>query len=306
MTRPPFLRLSDEVRDALDIGAPVLALESTLITHGMPFPRNLETARGAEAAARARGATPATIAVLDGQARVGLEPAVLEALARSGQGVIKAAAHDLGHVIAAGGTAGTTVSATLRLASLAGIQVFATGGIGGVHRGAATSFDVSADLHELARCPVALVSAGCKSVLDIPATLEVLETLGVPVIGYGTREFPAFFSRTSGATLTTSVDTPDEIARVYRTERALARPGGILVANPIPAEHELPAHEVQAWLDEALAAMATAGVTGKAVTPFLLQALVDRSGGRTLEANVRLIEHNAAVGAQIACALVKG
>ena len=306
MPLPPSLSCSEEVRAALDAGAPVLALESTLITHGMPYPRNLETARGAEDTARAQGATPATIAVVAGQARVGLTPAALEALARSGQGTIKAAAHDLGHVIAAGGTAGTTVSATLRLASLAGIQVFATGGIGGVHRGAATSFDVSADLHELARCPLALVSAGCKSVLDIPATLEVLETLGVPVIGYGTDHFPAFFSRSSGARLTARVDSPEALAGVYRAERDLGRPGGILVANPIPAEHGLPADEVQAWLDEALAAMATAGVTGKAVTPFLLQALVTRSGGRTLEANVRLIEHNAAVGARIACALAEG
>lgn len=309
MTRVPELTVLPAVADALRERRPVVALESTIVTHGMPYPRNLETARAVEAAVREHGAEPATIAVLDGTPRVGLEPGELERLAAAGSGgpgegsVVKASRRDLPAVVAAGGSAGTTVAATMRLAHLAGIRVFATGGIGGVHRGAETTFDISADLDELATTPVAVVSAGAKAILDLPRTLEVLETRGVLVVGYGTDEFPAFFSRTSGLALDHRVDTPAGLAAVVAAHLALGGRGGILVANPVPAADELPAADVAASIDRAVAEAEQAGVGRKELTPYLLGRILELTGGRSLTANIALVRNNAALAAQVAAEL---
>lgn len=309
MTRVPALTVLPAVADALHQGRPVVALESTIVTHGMPYPRNLETAREVEAAVREHGAEPATIAVLDGTPRVGLESAELERLAAAGSGgpgegsFVKASRRDLPAVVAAGRSAGTTVAATMRLAHLAGIRVFATGGIGGVHRGAETTFDVSADLDELATTPVAVVSAGAKAILDLPRTLEVLETRGVLVVGYGTDEFPAFFSRTSGLALDHRADTPAELAAVVAAHLALGGRGGILVANPVPVAHELPAADVAASIERAVAEAERAGVGRKELTPYLLGRVLELTGGRSLAANIALVRNNAALAAQVAAEL---
>jgi pseudouridine-5'-phosphate glycosidase len=293
-----------EMREALAVGMPVVALESTIITHGMPAPRNLETARQVEEEVRAAGALPATIAILDGRIRIGLEAAELERLADEKE-VAKVSRADLPAVLAAGGVGSTTVAATMICAELAGIRVFATGGIGGVHRGAGESFDVSADLQELARTPVAVVCAGAKAILDLAKTLEVLETFGVPVIGYGCDELPAFYSRGSGLLVPLRRDSAAEIAAVMATKWRLGLGGGLVVANPIPREAEIPAAEIAGHIETALAEAARQGVQGKAVTPFLLARLEQLTGGASLEANVALVRSNARLAAEIAGAFAE-
>jgi pseudouridylate synthase len=282
-------------------GRPLVALESTIITHGMPWPANVETARAVEDEVRAAGAVPATIAVTGGAIHVGLESAALETLARA-EGVAKLSRADLAVALARGETGATTVAATMICAHLAGIEVFATGGIGGVHRGAETSFDVSADLQELAATPVTVVASGAKAILDLPKTLEVLETLGVPVIAFGQDAFPAFWSRDSGLKAPLRMDRPEEIAAAARMRRRLGLPGGQLVANPIPEADEIPAAELAPVIEEALAAAAAEGVAAKAVTPWLLARIVEATGGASLRANVALVRANARLAARIAAA----
>jgi pseudouridine-5'-phosphate glycosidase len=281
-----------------------VALESTIITHGMPYPQNVETARAVEAIVRTEGAVPATIAVIGGRIAVGLDAKTLDKLG-SAKGVTKASRRDLAAAIVAKADAGTTVAATMAIAARAGIPVFATGGIGGVHRGAETTFDISADLVELSRTPVAVVCAGCKSILDVGKTLEYLETQGVPVVGYGTDEFPAFYARTSGFKLDHRFDTPEAIAEVIRTERRLGSTSGILIANPIPEADALDPKEMEAEILVALREAEQAGVAQKEVTPFILKRLHAGSGGRTLGPNIALIKNNAALAAKIAVALAR-
>ncbi|MDU8944985.1 pseudouridine-5'-phosphate glycosidase [Ovoidimarina sediminis] len=296
--------LSPAVERALDTGGPVVALESTIITHGMPWPRNLETALAVEEAVREGGAEPATIAVLGGGLHIGLDRPALTALAQA-EDVAKLSRADLAVCMAGGGTGATTVAATMIAARLAGIEVFATGGIGGVHRGAAESFDISADLQELAQTPVTVVAAGAKAILDLPLTLEVLETLGVPVIAVGQDALPAFWSRTSGLAAPLRLDTPREIARAHRMRAALGLPGGQLVANPIPAEHEITAETLAPVIETALAEAERNNVRGKDVTPFLLDRVYKATEGASLEANIALVLNNARLGAEIACELSK-
>ena len=293
--------LSPEVAEALATGAPVVALESTIITHGMPWPANVETALAVEDAVRAGGAVPATVAILAGKPRAGLTRAEIEALGQRSD-VAKASRRDMAALVARGADGATTVAGTMIVAARAGIPVFVTGGIGGVHRGATRTLDVSADLTELARTPVAVVCAGVKSILDVGLTLEVLETYGVPVIGYGTDRFPAFYVPDSGFGVPLRADTPQEVAAVVRAQRALAL-GGLVVANPIPAEHALAGEAIEAAIAESLAEADRQGVRGKDVTPFVLADLNQRTAGASLVANVALVKHNAALGAAIAVAL---
>lgn len=304
MTTAPALplRLSDEVAQALAQGAAVVALESTIITHGMPYPQNLETARRVEAEVRAAGAVPATIAVIAGEIRVGLEDAALEALAQA-RGVAKLSRADLAACLATGGTGATTVAATMICAARAGVGVFATGGIGGVHKGAEDSFDISADLQELAQTPVTVVAAGAKAILDLPKTLEVLETLGVPVIAVGQHAFPAFWSRDSGLPAPLRMDAPEQIAAAQRMRAALGLPGGQLVANPVPEGDEIAAETLAPLIAQAQSEAEAQGIAGKAVTPFLLQRLFELTDGRTLASNIALVLNNARLGARIAAAL---
>jgi len=297
-----LLSIAPEVSAALAAGRPVVALESTIISHGMPYPQNLQMARRVEAIIREEDAVPATIAVADGRIHVGLGDALLERLATA-KDVAKLSRRDMGAILAAGGLGATTVAATMIAAHLAGIRVFATGGIGGVHRGAETSLDISADLEELARTPVAVVCAGAKSILDLPKTLEYLETRGVPVIGYGTDTLPAFFCRSSGLALALRRDTPEEVAAVLAAQAALDFPAGAVIANPIPEAHALPEAEINAVIAAALADADRDGIAGKAVTPYLLARIVALTDGRSLTANIALVEHNARVGARIAKAL---
>jgi len=302
-----MIEVAPEVAAALADGRGVVALESTIISHGMPYPDNLATARAVEAVVRDHGAVPATIALVDGRVRVGLDDAALERVASGGDEgsaeVGKASRRDLPVFVARKATAGTTVAATMYLAHRAGIGVFATGGIGGVHRGAERTMDVSADLLELGATPVTVVCAGAKSILDLPRTLEVLETQGVPVVGVGTDEFPAFFTRESGLAVPHRVDSVAELAAVVAAHRDLGLPGGILVANPIPVADAVPAAEIGARIEEALADADRAGVTGKDVTPYLLGRIVELTGGRSLAANVALVRNNAALAAQLAVAV---
>jgi len=295
------LALHEEVAAALAEGRPLVALESTVIAQGLPYPRNLEAAVRMEVALRAAGAVPAMAAVLSDRITLGLTAAELERLAR-GKGFAKASRRDLARLVASGGDGATTVSATMVVAQAAGIPIFATGGIGGVHRGAAESHDISADLTELARTPVAVVAAGAKAILDLPATLEVLETAGVPVVGYGTDSFPAFYARDSGLPLEARVDTPAEAAALLQAQRDLGLATGILIANPPPEEVAIPREMLEGWIGQALNDSTARGVRGKAVTPFLLARLSELSGGRTLEANLALLESNARVAAEIAVA----
>ncbi len=297
----PMLRLTDEVRDALGGGGPVVALESTIISHGMPYPDNVAMARDVEQIIRDLGVTPATIAVLDGVPRIGLDDEGLELLG-SGDSVRKVSIRDLPYVVARGEHGATTVASTMRLAALAGIRVFTTGGLGGVHRGAGTSFDVSADLTELSLTPVTVISAGVKSILDIAPTLEKLETLGVPVLGYGTDEFPAFYTRSSGYDVPLRVDTPEEVADQMRAKDALGIAGGISVANPIPEADEIPRERIDEIIEQALADLARLGVTGKDITPYLLGRIVEITGGASLTANIALVRNNAHLGALVAAA----
>lgn len=292
------LDIRPEVAEALAAGRPVVALESTLVAHGLPYPRNLETARNAEARVRRAGAVPATVGVTGGRLCVGLTAAELERFAR-GDAIAKLSSRDLAAAIAGGGDGATTVAATLVAAHLAGIRVFATGGIGGVHRAGTTRLDISADPIEMARRPVAVVSAGAKAILDLPATLEVLETNGVPVIGYATDEFPAFYCRHSGLELDTRADSPAAVARLMAVHWALGS-GGLLVANPPPESAALDRIEVERLIEQATKAALSAAVAGKRLTPFLLARLNAASGGRTLKANIALIEANVDLGARIA------
>jgi len=301
MTNLP-LSLSAEVRAALEAGLPVVALESTIITHGMPYPQNLEAARAVEAEIRAAGATPATIAVMGGQILVGLEDAALDALARTPD-ALKLSRADLAACIASGRTGATTVAATMICAELAGIEVFATGGIGGVHRGAELSFDISADLRELAHTRVTVVAAGAKAILDLPKTLEVLETLGVPVIAVGQDEFPAFWSRGSGLPAPLRMDSAAEIAAAHRMRERIGLPGGQLVANPVPAADEIPLAEIMPAVEVALAEAAAQGIAAKSVTPFLLDRIFALTEGRSLMANIALVRNNARLAAAIAIEL---
>jgi len=283
-------------------GRPVVALESTIITHGMPFPQNVETARAVEAVVRAEGAEPATIAVLDGALHAGLEPEALDRLGRATD-VMKLSRADFAYALAAGRTGSTTVAATMIAARMAGVDVFATGGIGGVHRGAEGSFDISADLTELARTDVIVVCAGAKAILDLPKTLEVLETNGVPVIAYRTDRLPAFWSRDSGLAAPLRMDTALAIANHARARRACWLSGGTLVANPVPLLAEIPAAEIDGFIVRALADAEEQGITGKAVTPFLLGRMFDLTEGRSLTANIALVKNNARLAAEIAKAL---
>lgn len=298
------IHYSTEVAAARASGAAIVALESTIITHGMPFPQNVETARLVEDDVRAAGAVPATIAVLDGKLHVGLEPETLEALGQA-QNVAKLSRADMAACIATGGTGATTVAATMIAAHLAGIHVFATGGIGGVHRGAEHSFDISADLHELAQTPVTVVGAGAKAILDLPKTFEVLETLGVPVIAYGQDRLPAFWSASSDLPAPLRMDTPEDIARAQQTRTAMGLQGGQLVANPIPKADEIPSEVLHPIITQALQEAEARGITAKAVTPFLLGRIFELTEGRSLTANIALVRNNARLAAQIAIAMTK-
>ena len=296
------LHRSPEVAEAQRTGAPVVALESTIITHGLPAPQNLQVARQLENAVRTNGAIPATIAVLQGQLHIGLDDTQLTQLAQA-KDVAKLSRADLAVCLAQGGTGATTVAATMIAARAAGIEVFATGGIGGVHRGAETSFDISADLQELAQTPVTVVAAGAKAILDLPKTLEVLESLGVPVIACGQDDFPAFWSRSSGLPAPLRLDTAAEIARAHATRAALGVAGGQLIANPIPVADEIPRAEIDQAIAIALADAETQDITGKAVTPFLLDRIYHLTEGRSLTANVSLALNNARLAARIAAEL---
>ncbi len=302
MTRG-WLVVSDEVRAALDAGHAVVALESSLIAQGLPVPHNLETALAAEAAVRESGAVPATTALEGGRLVVGAHRELLERLADPERTVAKAGSRDLGPLLASGALASTTVSATMRAAHLAGIAVFATGGIGGVHRGASLSHDVSSDIDELAATPVAVVSSGAKSILDLPATLELLETRRVPVVGYGVDELPAFYSTTSGLRLAHRVDGPVAAARAIAAHRAVPGAGGILLVQPPPADLAIDAAEVDAWIVDAMRDAHERGIRAAAVTPHLLSAIAVASGGRTLEVNIGLIVNNARTAGEVASAL---
>jgi pseudouridylate synthase len=291
----------EDVTAALRSGAPVVALESTVIAHGLPWPHNLDTARKMESAVRGEGAVPATIAVLEGRMVVGLSSEQLTSFAEA-EGVVKVSRADLGAVLASRKTGATTVAGTMLIAARAGIRMFATGGIGGVHRGAELSFDISADLTELARTPVAVVCAGAKAILDLPRTLEALETLGVPVVGYRTSEFPAFYVRESGLPLNARVDTPEEAASLMNAHWGTGLSSGIVFCNPPPADCALKKQEVEALIERALNSAAAAGIRGNGVTPYLLDYLSKESQGRTVETNISLLVCNARVAAQIAAA----
>lgn len=297
-------RLGEEVADALSEGRAVVALESTIISHGMPYPANVETARGVETVVREAGAVPATIALIDGELRAGLDAESLDRLG-SDKGVVKASGRDLAAVMVRRGSAGTTVSATMRIAALAGIPVFATGGVGGVHRGAESTFDISADLTELGRTEVAVVCAGVKSILDIAKTLEVLETQRVPVIAYGADVFPAFFTRDSGEPADHRLDTPEELAEAIGLHLSLGTGTGLLIANPIPGADALDPAFIDGTIADAVREAEERGIGGKALTPFLLQRITELSGGASLASNIALVRNNADLAARIAVALVR-
>ncbi len=296
-----LIQLTPEVAEAQKAGRPIVALESTIISHGMPYPANVAMAREVEQIVRDHGAVPATIAVLHGVPRIGLDPDDLELLG-SDSSVRKVSIRDLPYVVSRGEHGATTVAATMRLAALAGIAVFVTGGLGGVHRGAASSYDESADLTELSTTDVCVVSAGVKSILDIGLTLERLETLGVPVVGYACDEFPAFFTRSSGHRVPLRCDSAAEIAALMRAKWSLGLAGAVSVANPIPEADEVPSAEIDAIIDQALADCAERGISGKDITPYLLGRIVELTEGRSLAANIALVRNNARLGAQIAVA----
>jgi len=301
-TARPFLDIHPPVAEALATRRPVVALESTIITHGMPYPDNARMAADVERIVAAEGAVAATIAIIAGRIKIGLSGSEREALARTSD-ALKLSRADLAFAVSQGRTGGTTVAATMILAHIAGIKVFATGGIGGVHKGAEKSFDISADLDELARTPIIVVSAGAKAILDIEKTLEVLETRGVPVIGHGCRTMPAFWSRLSPYQAPLTLDSPEEIAHLFTTRRALGLEGGMLVANPVPEGDEIPAAEMAVYIEAAQQAAEAQHITGKAVTPFLLGKILELTGGRSLKTNIALVENNARVAARIARAL---
>jgi pseudouridine-5'-phosphate glycosidase len=304
MSAVDLIDFSPEIAEARAGRKPIVALESTILTHGMPYPQNVETAREVEDAARGFGAVPATIAVIDGRFRVGLARDEIERLGQLSGGVVKASRRDLGPVVARKGSAGTTVAATMFIAGLAGIEIFATGGIGGVHRGAEETFDISADLVELARTRVAVVCAGAKSILDIEKTLEFLETQGVAIVGYRCDEFPAFYARSSGFRLEHRCDGLRDLARMIRLQRDIG-PGGLLIANPVPEDHALEEAVVEERIAEAVAEAKAQGIDKKEATPFLLNRVVELTGGRSLEANIALIKNNAKLAAQTAVELAR-
>ena len=293
-----FLELSPEVKNAVESNAPVVALESTIISHGMPYPKNLETALSLEDVVREHGAIPATIAVIDGKIKVGLSRKELEFMAKA-KDVLKLSRMDLPYAISQKKNGATTVAATMICAHLAGIKVFATGGVGGVHRGVEKTFDISADLFELSKTPVLVVSAGVKSILDIPKTLEVLETLGVTVVGYKTEDFPSFYSRSSGSKLYMRVDTPKEAANLFETRMKMGIDGGMLLANPISKEEEIEPEKISIVIKEALLLAEKKGISGKDVTPFLLSKIVEKLP-QALDANISLVKSNAALAAEVA------
>lgn len=298
-----YLDISPEVRKALDEGRPVVALESTIISHGMPYPKNVETALLVEQTIRDNGAVPATVAVIGGRLKAGLSREEIEYLGKTGRGVAKASRRDLPALVARGADGATTVTTTMIIAHMAGIRIFATGGIGGVHRGAETTMDISADLEELAQTPVMVVCAGAKSILDLGLTLEYLETHGVPVIGYGTEELPAFYTRRSGFSVDYRVDSPEELAAMFSAQRGLDYKGGMLVTNPIPEEYSMDKAVIDRAIDEALAQAKAQGVHGKETTPFLLAKVVELTGGDSLESNIQLVLNNARLAARTAAAL---
>ena len=297
-----MIKLTAELKSVIAQNKPVVALESTIIAHGMPFPQNLKMAQEVEHIIRDHGAIPATIAVIDGELRAGLSTAELEHFAKTGPSIIKVSTRDLPFVVARKITGATTVASTMRLAAMAGIHTFATGGIGGAHRGAEKNFDISADLIEFSQSNVAVVTAGAKAILDLALTLETLETFGVPVVGYGTDDFPAFYSRNSGLKVPMRCDTPNEIAAMMKAKWAMDLKGGIVVANPIPIEAEIPAIEIAPTLEKAIAEAKDLGVHGKNLTPFLLARLAELTEGRSLIANIALVKNNAKLAAEIAMA----
>ncbi|MBI5916107.1 MAG: pseudouridine-5'-phosphate glycosidase [Bacteroidetes bacterium] len=303
MKNQPYLDLSPEVKNALQHGQPVVALESTIISHGMPFPDNVETALRVERAVRESGAVPATIAIIGGRLKAGLSEAEIEHLGRAGQEVVKTSRRDIPFILAKNSTGATTVAATMIIAEMAGIRIFATGGIGGVHRGAAETMDISADLPELARTSVAVVCAGAKSILDIGLTLEYLETHGVPVIGFQTDEFPAFYTRRSSFGVNYRLDTPEDIAKVLKIKWEAGLQGGVVIANPIPEAHEPMLAPIQRATEMALAEALRLGIRGKETTPFLLSKIKELTGGESLRANIELVLNNARLAAKIAVAM---
>ena len=298
-----FLSISPEVQAALNEGKPVVALESTIISHGMPYPQNVETALRVEQTIRDNGAVPATIAIIGGQLKAGCTPEEIEYLGKKGQAVIKASRRDLPVLIARKEDGATTVTTTMIIAALAGIKIFATGGIGGVHRGAQQTVDISADLEELAQTPVMVICAGAKSILDLGLTLEYLETKGVPVIGYQTEELPAFYTRHSGFKVDYRIDTPEELASAFKAKLDCGLKGGMLVTNPIPEQYSMPKDIIDAAIDKAIREMDAAGIHGKQCTPFLLAKVKDLTGGDSLAANIQLVLNNARLAAQTAVAL---
>ena len=300
MSPNPYLDVHVEVAEAIARRLPVVALESTIISHGMPYPQNVQTALQVEAEVRAHGAVPATIAIVNGRLKAGLTPGDIEQLGRDGAAVPKVSRRDVPFIVARGGTGATTVAATMLIAAMAGIRVFATGGIGGVHRGAATSFDVSADLQELAHTPVAVVCAGAKAILDLRLTLEYLETHGVPVIGYGTDQLPAFYTAHSGLPVDYRLDRPQDIARAMHAKWSMGLEGGMVVANPVPEAHAMPQARVDAAIAQALREADEQGISGKQSTPFLLARVAELTGGDSLATNIQLVLGNARLASAIA------
>ncbi len=300
-----YLDISPEVQQALADGKPVVALESTIISHGMPYPKNVETAMLVEKTIRDNGAVPATIAIIGGRLKAGLSPEEIEYLGKSGRKVAKVSRRDLAAIVARGADGATTVTTTMIIAHMAGIKVFATGGIGGVHRGAETTMDISADLEELAGTPVMVVCAGAKSILDLGLTLEYLETKGVPVIGYGTDELPAFYTRSSGFGVDYRVDTPEQLAAMFKAQQELGMKGGMLVTNPIPEQYAMDKAVIDAAIEQAVAESKEQGIHGKETTPFLLARVVELTGGDSLESNIQLVLNNAIVASKTAAELCK-
>ena len=301
----PYLDILPEVAEALAAGKPVVALESTIISHGMPYPQNVETALNVERIIRKNGAVPATIAIIGGRLKAGLSPEEIEYFGKKGQAIHKASRRDLAVLCARGEDGATTVATTMIIAHMAGIKIFATGGIGGVHRGAETTMDISADLEELGRTPVMVVCAGAKSILDLGLTLEYLETKGVPVIGYGTEELPAFYTRSSGFKVDYRIDTPEALAAAFLAQQDMGLGGGMLVTNPIPEEYSMDPAVINAAIDQAIAECQEKGIHGKETTPFLLARVAQITGGNSLASNIRLVYNNAKVAAQTAAAMAK-
>ena len=295
-----YLDVNPEVAEAIANGKPVVALESTIISHGMPYPQNVETALNVERIIRENGAVPATIAIIGGRLKAGLTAEEIEYFGKKGQAIAKASRRDLAVLCARGEDGATTVTTTMIIAHMAGIKIFATGGIGGVHRGAETTMDISADLEELGQTPVMVVCAGAKSILDLGLTLEYLETKGVPVIGYGTKELPAFYTRKSGFSVDYRIDTAQELAKAFKTQNELGFKAGMLVANPIPEQYAMPLETITAAIDQAIAESVEQGIKGKETTPFLLARVAELTGGNSLASNIQLVYNNAKVAAQTA------